>query len=272
MSRLLYLHCIVEPDGEAHRLLTERALPGMEPDALLFPVEACGLVAAVSHVPAATFEEEPLNTMLTDLPRLTPLVVRHEEAIRALLPVAAALVPMAFGTVYRNEERVVALLHDQRETLAATLDDVRGKAEWGIKLFAEQSRLLAGAAETSAAAQRLQAELEMAGAGRAYLLRKQREKVVAEEATRALREGCEAVIEALTALSASVRTEAPPAQQTDDRRLVLKAAFLVERSRATEFQGAAAALAEQYAPRGLEIERTGPWAAYSFVGGRGERA
>jgi hypothetical protein len=272
VSRLLYLHCIVEPDTGAHQLLIQRAVPGMDPDAPLFPLEACGLVAAVSHVPAETFEEEPLNALLTDLPKLTPVVVRHEEAIRSLLPVAPALVPMAFGTVYRNEERIAALLREQREALTATLEELRGKDEWGIKLFAEHSRLLAGVAGMSAAVQHLQTEAETAGTGRAYLLRKQREKLVAAEASQALRDGCVAVIEGLSALSASVRTEAPPAQQPDDRQLVLKAAFLVERVRVAEFKDAAAALAERYSPLGLDIELSGPWAAYSFVGARLERA
>jgi len=46
-------------------------------------------------------------------------------------------------------------------------------------------------------------------------------------------------------------------------RLVLNAAFLVERSRMDEFSGAVDQTMEQYAP--LKVQYSGPWAAYNFV-------
>src|SRR3712207_7015484 len=47
-------------------LFRSRCVPGLQPGEPLFAVEAEGLVGAVSRVPAATFDEEPLNALLTD--------------------------------------------------------------------------------------------------------------------------------------------------------------------------------------------------------------
>jgi hypothetical protein len=269
MSGLLYLHCIVEPESAAYPLLHARALPGMDPDAPLFPIEAGGLVAAVSLVPADTFEEAPLNTLLTDLPRLAPFAIRHEEVIQALLPHAAALIPMSFGTVYREEERVRALLIAEQQAFRAMLERVRGRQEWGVKVFADATRLHMAAAQHSDAAGRLLTEANAATPGRAYLLRKQHEKLVEAESRELLREVCTMVLDQLTALSVDVAQDSTLPPQEENRRLVLKAALLVDNDRAQALQEAAAALARCHAPLGVEVEVRGPWAAYSFVRGRG---
>jgi hypothetical protein len=266
---LLYLYGVVEAGTDAEQLLASGAIPGLDPAEPLFPIGVEGLVAAVSRVPAATFEEEPLNALLTDLPSLAPLAVRHEEAIGALVPAAPALVPMTFGAVYRDPDRVQALLREQAADLRARLDRVRDRLEWGVKAFCDQPRWLATAEATSSELQRLAAEAAQAPPGRAYLLRKQRERLVAAEADRLAAVALDQIVARLSAASAAARQDPPPAGQVGPSPLVLAAAFLVDAPATETFRAAAAELQRVYEPQGLLLEVTGPWAPYSFVGGRG---
>lgn len=266
-SALLYLYGIVEAGTEGDRLLASRMVPGLEAGEPLFPIGVEGLVAAVSRVPGATFEEEPLNALLTDLPRLAPFAVQHEEAVRALLPAAPALVPMAFGMVYRGTERVEALLRERAGEFRELLARVRGRYEWGLKVYRETARWLAAADATSDELRRLAAAADQASPGRAYLLSKQRERLRAAEADRLAVEALDAIVGSLEPLSAVARQNTLGAAAPGPTQLVLSAAFLVDAVAAEVFRAATAELERTYAPQGLSVEVSGPWAPYSFVGG-----
>jgi hypothetical protein len=263
---LLYLYGIVEAGTEGERLLAGRGVPGLDPNEPLFPIAAGDLVAAVSYVPAATFEEEPLNALLADLPRLAPLAVQHEEAVRALLPVVPALVPMAFGMVYRGPAGVEALLRERGAAFRDILARVRGKYEWGLRVYRDAPRWLATADATSDELQRLAAEAARATAGRAYLLGKQRERLRAAEADRLAAVALAAILARLEPLSAAARRNALGVAAPSPTQLVLSAAFLVETAGTDRFRAAAAELERAYEPQGISIELSGPWAPYSFVG------
>jgi len=265
---LLYLYCVVEAGTAAERLLASGQVPGLEPGEALFPIEHLGLVAAVSRVPAATFHEEPLNALLADLARLTPYAVRHEEAIRAFMAAAPALVPMAFGTVYLDERRVRGLLRERAVELRALLGRLRGKQEWGLKVFRDTARLLEAADATSPELRQLAAEAAAAGPGRAYLLGKRRERVRATEAARLAGEALDDIGERLAALSDEAQSDPDALDPSSRMPLALKAAFLVAAERAAAFRAAAEELRDTYEPRGLSLELSGPWAPYSFVGER----
>ena len=263
---LLYLYGIVEAGTEGERLLASGSVPGLAPDEPLFPVVDGDLVAAVSRVPPATFEEEPLNALLADLPRLAPLAVQHEEAVRALLPVAPALVPMSFGMVYRGPEGVATLLRERGDAFRELLARVRGKYEWGLRVFRDVPRWLATADATSDELLRLAEEAAAASPGKAYLLGKQRERLRAAEADRLAAAALEAIVARLEPMSAAVRHNSLGAAPPGPTRLVLSAAFLVDTGDTERFRAAAAELERAYQPQGLSLELSGPWAPYSFVG------
>lgn len=271
---LVYLYCVVESGTDANQMLTDRRVPGLIEDEPLFPIEVAGLVAVVSRVPAATFDEAPLNALLADLERLTPFAVRHEEAIRSLLPVAPSLVPMAFGGVYRGPERVAHFLREQAAELHRLLDRLRGRQEWGLKVFRDPARALAAAEAASAELQRLLEEATKASPGRAYLLTRQRDRLRATEAERLTAQALDDIRNRLLARSVAVHQEAivapapPVASPTPggpSGLLVFRAAFLVEAATVPDFQADVAELSRSYAPWGLQVEVNGPWAPYSFI-------
>ncbi len=249
-------------------MLKTGELAGIEGAQPLFAIEGGGLVAAVSRVPSAVFGEEPLNELVRDLPRLTPYVLRHEEAIRALFAAAPAVVPMSFGAVYREEAGVADLLRSEAKRLSALLDALRGKQEWGVKVFAEADPATAAAQASSAALRAIDEEMKAAAPGRAYLLQRKRDEVLAGEVRSFVAEALESVIDELVPESADARLDDVPSGQQGTAELVLKAAFLVDQDRVAGFEQIAAGLIERLGPIGLAMEVSGPWAPYSFTGAR----
>lgn len=268
-TELLYLFSIIEPDTEAHRLLERGAVPGMTPAARCFPIREAGLVAAVSHVPAETFAEGPLNALLRDLAAVAPYALRHETVVRTLMAAAPALVPVAFGAVYQGAAGVRALLRTRADAFRHALDRVRDREEWTVKVFRDQAALLRAAEEKSEEARALAAAVATATPGRAYLLRRQRERVVAAAAERLAAHLMGECLRRLAALSAAVRQEAVREPGTD---LLLKASFLVPRAAAARFTAAAERLRAEGASHGLRLAVSGPWAPYSFAEESGDGA
>jgi hypothetical protein len=278
---LIYLYAILEPGTPAHAALRAGRMAGLHPDAPLFPIEVAGLVAAVSRVPAEQFQEEPLNALLADLSRLAPLAVQHEAAIRALLPLAPALIPTAFGAVYQGTERIADLLRERGAELRSILDRVRDKQEWGLKVFGDPAALRHAAELNSPELRHLADETAAAGPGRAYLLGKRRERLLAQETSRFVADVVDRLVERFAAHSADTLLDNLSAAQAHlaeprgkaewlEPRLLAKAAFLVHASQVDAFQAQADDLRRTHAPLGLTLELSGPWAPYSFVGvGRG---
>ncbi|MBI2911605.1 MAG: GvpL/GvpF family gas vesicle protein [Chloroflexi bacterium] len=264
---LLYVYGILEAGTGAHRLLRTGSIAGLDPAEPLFPIEQAELVAAVSRVPSETFAEEPLNQLLTDLPLLAPFAVRHGEAVRALLEASPALIPMAFGALFHGTAGIRQLLEQRERVFCDLLERVRGRREWGLKVLGDRERLQR-AAEAGSTLRELAREIEVASSGRAYLLRKRRERLVAAATQRLAAEGVGTVVERLAAASIASRREELPSGAA----LLAKAAFLVDVSASDSFVVLARELHERFSAQGLTLEVTGPWAPYSFVGEANARA
>jgi hypothetical protein len=261
---LYYLYGVLPAGGHAARRLAAGEIHGLVEGAPLFAIEAAGLLAAVSLVPEAQFAEAPLAELLADLPRLTPLAVRHENAVHALAEGADAVVPVTFGAIYRDATAVERLLRRGATQLHALLERVRGRQEWGVKLFAEPAVLARAAEAESEELRRTDAAIAAATPGRAYLLAKSRERTLVHEVELLATGLAEDVVHRLAPLSAETcRDELAPA--SGPARLLLKAAFLVETGAAERFLAEASVLERQCAARGLSLQCSGPWAPYSFV-------
>jgi gas vesicle protein GvpL/GvpF len=205
------------------------------------------LAALASRVPLDRFGEAPLREALEDLDQVAQLARAHERVLDEALRHGPVL-PFRICTIYESEARVRELLQRERETLAAALARLRGKAEWGVKAYAP------------APSERRPAP---AATGAAYLARKAAQRDAAEYSRERLGATIATVHERL--LATAERAVLSPAQ---DRRLtgrtgemVLNAAYLVADGEAPAFASLVAELAASY---GIALELTGPWPAYHF--------
>jgi hypothetical protein len=215
------------------------------------------LAAVVSNVPLEQFGQGAIEENLHDEAWLEEKVRAHEEVLEAAL-LQAPLVPFRFGTIYRSEEQIRTMLRENAY-LAATLERLRGTVELGVKAFLdieEFERRRAGGAEN-----------EPSQSGRAYLLRKQLGRQLAEARASFAAACAQESHDRLSAAAEEGRANPLQRPEVSGRagEMVLNGAYLVRTEREEAFRSALASLKSSYEAEGVRYELTGPWPPYNFV-------
>lgn len=223
------------------------------------------LGAIVSGVALDEFGEGVLEENLRDGAWLEEKVRAHEAVLEAALRLTA-VVPFRFGTIYSRRQQVLGMLAAHEADFRAALERVRGRIELGVKAFLDLERF---------AERRLEAggPDEPHQSGRAYLLRKQLDRRLAEAAG-AFASDCARVSHDRLAQAAD-DGRANPLQRPEvaggPGQMVLNGAYLVRAENQELFRAALAELESRYAPDGVVYVLTGPWPPYNFVDEPGER-
>jgi hypothetical protein len=211
------------------------------------------LGAIVSEVPLAQFDDEPLAANLHDPAWLEEHVRRHDAVLAAAVR-ETPVVPFRFGTIYRSEDHVRAMLGEQAQ-LAEALEAFRGRLELGVKGFAAPDD--GTSAEPEAAA----------SPGRRYLEQKQQARRAAEARQDLLSRAADESHARLAQAAEAARANPPrPAGESGrDAEMFLNGAYLVPAAKEDEFRRVVAALESELGPSGIAYEVTGPWPPYNFV-------
>jgi hypothetical protein len=255
-GELRYLYAVAE--ARASGAITRGDLRGID-DARVEPIVEGALLGATSAVAAADYDERPLNEHLQDIDWLAPRAAAHQNVNARLLELTGAVVPLAFGAIYRGAEGVRALLRSRADELSDRLRAIEGRAEWIISIEREP-----GVSTENDAARALDAEIAAAGPGRAFLLGKRREEVVREE--RRARDAAVAEETAATFETIGERVYREPL--IDDAAVAVIARFsvLALRDREVELADAVRRLGTSVISRGYRVRLSGPWPAYRFGG------
>jgi hypothetical protein len=256
MTDLVYVYAVVE-----RPIIPE--LKGIDRRRVRWVVHD-GLAAAVSDVPEEDFGEEPLNANVRDMGWLGPRAVAHQEVNSRLSEVAEAIVPLAFGTVFRDDERVEQLLRTQQRALAARLERVRGSAEWVVALHLLQEPDAEAVAGASTAVKALRDEIEASPPGRAHLLRRQLATLERDEARRLQFEAAAQVLDELRRVARDVYPEPLPSDTVE--RPLLRASVLVPRADESTFLDQVDGLRQTWREPSYRVLLTGPWPPYRFGG------
>ena len=248
MSSLVYVYAIAAAQ-------TDTRVHGINGASVRW-LHADGLYAAVSNVPEEEFGEQQLNAGVTDMTWLGPRALAHQEVNQQLHEAAAALIPLAFGTVFRDDARVQAMLREERTSLRERLERVRGCSEWVVAVH----RVAKPDTGQSSAVQALQRQIADAAPGRAHLLGKRLAEVERGAALEAERDAVGRVELALRGTARDVYAEPVPSDTVD--RPLLRASVLVRRAREAEFVAAIDGLQTSW----YQVLLTGPWPTYRFAG------
>lgn len=222
-------------------------------------IEHADLVALVSTVDLAEYGEDGLTRNLEDLQWLEATARAHNEVISAAATMAkvSPIAPFRLVTVYASDERVKTVLDERRDELVETLDRIRGRTEWGVKVYADPESLRASTEPT---------EQQSSGRpGTAYLLRRRTEQRDQDQARGAAEDLADRIHTRLAAMSDASLLHPPqdPRLTGHSGWMVLNGSYLVADARADEFAGVVTALDEEFSAERFEL--TGPWAPYSFA-------
>jgi hypothetical protein len=225
-----YVYCVIGADERPPL----DGLRGVDP---AFGVELLThgrLSVVLSPVSLDEFGAEPLKRNLEDMGWLERTARAHQAVLDRVLS-SAAIVPMRLFTIFSDK-----VLADRARVQAA-------------------ARARSGAPATS--------EPGAEGAGRAYLARKKAERGLREEARAMVEVTVEEIHARLSDEAAAATVLAPQNPELSGRagEMVLNGAYLVHRTRATEFAAVVEELRRRHRDLGLELELGGPWAPYNFV-------
>jgi len=227
-----------------------------------------GFAAAVSDVPSEDFDEEPLNERVREMGWLGPRAVAHQEVNYRLHADGEASVPLTFGTVFRDDDRVRQLLRDQAPVFAERLEAVRGRAEWVVALFRLREPDAEYLTRSSPAIQKLLGEIESSAPGRGHLLRRRLAELQRDEARRLQGEAAEEVLSSLGRVTEAVYPEPLPRDSVE--RPLVRASVLVRRAAEGHFLDEVERLQAQWPEPMYRLQLTGPWPPYRFGGLRPE--
>ena len=209
-------------------------------DAAVLEVEHGELVALVSELPSPDIKARRRD------------LLRHAEVLQQTFE-RRTVVPLEFGTLFENEDDVVArLLEPRYEDLVALLQQLDGLVELTVRAFYDESDVFAAIVrdEPEVAALR--------GAGGQAQQVQLGEAVAASLARRRDRDGDEIVAE-LSSLARQAFVEERVAELE-----VVRAAFLVERSEAADFDAQTEELARRFGGV-IRFKLTGPLPPHHFV-------
>lgn len=224
-------------------------------------VDDAGLTALVSDVGLAEFGEEGLRRHLEDLAWLESVARAHNAVVELAFrhgPVA----PLSLATVCFDDAGVRERLRTLHDQVDAVLTRIAGRAEVGVKVYAQAAPEPESAAVGSPGA----GAAPGASPGRAYLQRRQSEAARREAASRSLTAAADEVHTALAGGAVASRRHPP-----QDRRLtghegdmILNSSYLVSAPDVAAFEELARNVSSGRPD--LRVEVTGPWPPYSFAG------
>jgi hypothetical protein len=169
------------------------------------------------------------------------------------------VLPMSFGTVFRTENDIREFLKGTYEALVEVLDKMEGKIEFGLKVNWEKDAVIREVEQENEEIRRLKEEISSNQTTSTYFARMQLGRVVES----ALQSKADAFVteiyEGLREAAVASRSNKPIGD-----KMIMNAAFLVEREKTRVFDDKISEIARKYENK-LSFLYTGPWPPYNFV-------
>lgn len=204
------------------------------------------LAAVVSRTPVFIFDPTREN------------VLAHEHVIETVMK-AHTIIPMSFGTVFRTERDIVAMLKSIAPSLKDVLKQMADKIEFGLKVTWDPERVIDELKRHHEEIRQFHQEIVRKHLQSTYFARMQLgrmiDKALAERSAEYVRD----IYDSLRNICVASRDNKPIGD-----KMILNAAFLISRQGEGDFDAAVAKIAQKYDGR-LHFKYTGPWPPYNFV-------
>jgi hypothetical protein len=256
VSPLRYVYGIARAT-DASRVATA-GLTGIEESPVGCVVEGA-LLAAASDVDESAYGETTLNERIRDLDWLAVRAAQHQAVNGRLLELLGTVLPLTFGAIYRDDDRVRQMLREDADVRGDQLASLEGRAEWVVTITRDSD-----VAVDDDAVRALDAEIEASSPGRAFLLDKRRGTTLSRTLERRDSEAAEAALARLD--DVAERTYREPVASGGADIVALRASILVTRDRETALAGTIAELERELGEKGYRVRASGPWPAYRFGG------
>ena len=267
-SSATYVYCVVKPKSKARKTaLPAGGPPGLAGAGKPRVIDAGdGYQLVVASAPLARYDAAAIDARLRDLDWVGGRAAEHEAVVEHAAAIGT-VVPMKLFTLFSSDERALEHVRKMRRSLDRVVDRIAGCEEWGLRILRDDARAArASAAAIESAHPARSRRAGKAPSGKDFLLRK---KAIDDERLRSGTRGVveiESLYEGVAEVARrSVRRAAPNRDLAG--RVLLDAVFLVPTPAVKKVKSLVAAAAKKIVEQGFDVTLTGPWPAYSFIGG-----
>jgi hypothetical protein len=212
----------------------------------VYTVQFRDLAAVVSDTPIVIYDPTREN------------VLAHEFVNETVMS-EFTVIPMSFGTVFRSEDDVSELLRSTYQAFMDVLDKMQDKIEFGLKVLWDRDKVIAEIERSNDEIRRLKDEITRNTQSSTYFARMQLGRLVEAALEDAGNRYVADIHESLKQVAIASRSNKPIGD-----RMILNAAFLVEREREKDFDERVRDVSRKYGDL-LTFKYTGPWPPYNFV-------
>jgi hypothetical protein len=239
----IYVYCIIETTEP--RGFGKVGIGGRGDE--VYTVHYKDLAAVVSGTPLMVYDPTRENALA------------HEHVNEVVIEQGFTPVPMSFGTLFRTEKDMVEFLEDTYDALRDVLQKMKDKLEFGLKVNWDRDEVLAELERDSEEIRRLKEEIVTNQHSSTYFARMQLGRLVEQALADRSDEYVRDIYDRLRDTAIASRSNKPIGD-----KMIMNAAFLVERDKAPTFDEKVQEIAQKYEGK-LSFRYTGPWPPYNFV-------
>jgi hypothetical protein len=254
-SSVVYLYGVV-PRGQA---LPDRV------GATTGDVTLATVVALADLLPAEEFSGAALEARLLDVEWVATQARRHTSMLAGAME-HGPVVPARLCTLFSSVAALRASLEQKEEQLQETLDRLRGRREWGLKLFSDEDRVRAKCLSQDPDLAEPAPSAGAAVTGLAWMQKKRRDALLVERVAERGEQMANAILDEMEATAAEVRVRPTLTEGASGvaEPMVLNAALLVDTGAEPAMHAAVEGLALELEENGFHLVLSGPWPPFSF--------
>lgn len=261
-----YLYCVRAKNN--HRSKTKHFTPLVAGRTFEFEaVPYRDVEAIVSKVALEDFEGPKAQKLLKDEQWLKEKVLSHEQVVEEVMGRTPPVIPFKFGTVFRNREGLTRMLKAHHPRFQKLLTHLRGKQEWGVKLFSNPNILAQATRRADQKLAHLAAMMKGKPSGKQYFLEKELEMQLKEKVEESQQAQADDLVRQLSLFyEQCVNTPVLPKTLTGrDEEMIVNAALMVREEGVAGVRQCVAEWNRLHCQEGFSAELTGPWPPYNFA-------
>jgi hypothetical protein len=239
-----YIYCIIETEGKVERF-GPIGVGGRGDEVYTIRFDNIAVVVSDSPIKKYTVARENL--------------IPHERAIEEVMKTHTVL-PVRFCTIAEDEEKVKKILEKEHDRFLDLLKDIKGKKELGLKaIFKEDVRIYKDILEKYKDIKVFKEKIATLPSEKTYFQRAKIGEMVEAALQKEKEIYKEDILNTLSPLALEVKTN-----NTYGERMIINAAFLVEKHKEVEFDQKVNELSDRYDDK-MKFKYVGNLPPFNFI-------
>lgn len=221
------------------------------------------LSAVVSQVPLEEFGEDALKENIQDVKWLEKYIRAYDNITQKLFS-QTTFIPVRFGTIYLNKERVKQSISNYKEQVIKLIETLNGKIEVGVKFFLDRNKLQETLTTNDLEAKELNSKIKSETPGKAHFLKKKFEALLDTKVENWSSDVSNNILNSLKGISNGIQLLSLQPKE-GVQKMFLNVACLLPSNKFDWFKEMLQNIMSQEYFESINCEITGPWPPYNFV-------